>query len=258
MFSVRLIFLAILVSDRAMLGRPLVASVYGNHDVHSSSTTGAATTTLVGTLVHPFDGCLMHGGSSHDDQEGDIDMDCLISACTRLKDVMYQLGQEGNARDLHNNLVKIEQARAAVPARHGQTLRSLLEYEKKTGVKQSGGRLKNPSAAVGLLWIRRSVAFQRRMNSILLERPHLSSTTAALEAYHEELEPYHSWGLQKVYKMAFRATTPPRSKIISRFLGRESTSTSTTLDANEEAMTIRDLRILLDTWQPVSTVAERQ
>lgn len=156
-------------------------TVYAEHVVQTTTSS-----TLIGTLVRPFDGCLI--GSDYrrrrrqqgeqEEQQGDvdggedIDMDCLVNACTRLKDVMYMMGQDGNARDLQNNLVKIEQARAQVPPSHRQTLRTLLEYEKESGVKLSGGRLKNPSAAVGLLWIRRSVAFQRRMNSILfLEGP---------------------------------------------------------------------------------------
>ena len=210
--------------------------------IAAQATIDTRPTTLVGSLVRPFDGCLK-------ETERDIDINCLVDACSKLRDVMFQMGETGNARDLDSNLRKVEEARKKAPAKYQESLRALLEYEKEQGVKLPGGRLKNPSAAVGLLWMRRSVAFQRRMNSILLDQPNLPPTQAALEAYHYELEPYHSFGLRNIYRMAFRSTTPPRHKILRRFKGEASS-----MDTHEESLTINDLRQLLDVWQPVRSI----
>ena len=70
---------------------------------------------------------------------------------------MFSMGQDSNAHDLASNLKKIQQERNAAPPSYQNTLRTLLQYEKNQGVKLPGGKLRNPSAAMGLLWIRRSV-----------------------------------------------------------------------------------------------------
>ena len=228
---------------KVLFGMALLVTMPDRHFTYGTiaqATTKTRPTTLVGSLASSFEKC---------ENSQDIDMDCLMNACTSLRDAMLQMGQDGNARDLDSNIRKIQQARIKAPKTHQRTLRALLEYEKEQGVKLPDGRLRNPSAAVGLLWIRRSVAFQRRMNSILLEHPHLSSTEAALQAYQHELEPYHSWSLQRIYKMAFRASTPRRSKILARLQGD---STSDLMGTQEEASTIHDLRSLVAIWNPVS------
>ena len=86
-------------------------------------------------------------------------------------------------------------------------------YEQGLGThKESGGRLKEPSAALGFLWIRRSIAFQCRFLELLLQHP--TSLQAATQAYHEELEPFHGHALQKIFKTALRFNLPPKSTIL--------------------------------------------
>lgn len=214
--------------------------------------TSPTTTTLVGSLIRPFEAC-------RPTADGEIAMQPLLQACQQLQKVMHATGQDGNARDLGQNIRKIEQALRQLPASIPTTMRALLQHEKATGVLQADGHLRNPSAAVGLLWVRRSVAFQHGMNRLLLEQPELSPLQAALQTYHSELQDYHSWGLQKIYKLAFRTTTPDRPHMLAQLRGNAaktggSSSASLLLDAREEAETTEDLQRLVDAWQPVRTI----
>ena len=195
---------------------------------------------VIGSLVQPFQ-------ESLDEAHGEINLDRLIAACRKYTDAVYKFGQKSMGENLKQNLQNIEQAKAQVPKEHQTTLRSLLEYEKTMGVRQEGGKLRERSAALSFLWIRRSLAFQDHLNGILVEHPDLPAPKAAMEAYEQEIQPYHSWGLQKVFKMGLRSTTPPRSKTLAQLRG----STNDELDEAEEAKTIQDLRSLRQVFQPL-------
>lgn len=110
----------------------------------------------------------------------------------------------------------------------------------------SGGILKEPSAALSILWMRRTLSFQ---NSFFEE---LSKTTpeqsdaparAALTAYHRTLEPYHSNLLRKVYRIGLPRGMPDRQTLLAKFGGSE--------------RTIGDMRKLVQVWRPLLKSMER-
>ena len=108
-------------------------------------------------------------------------------------------------------------------------MRALLQYEIQKGVVVVGRTsssnnlhasssttaavapiLQNPSAAMGLLWMRRAGSFQHQFNLRLLQQPNVDTVTAALQAYGTELQPFHSWPLQQIFQVAFYTTATPR------------------------------------------------
>ena len=62
-------------------------------------------------------------------------------------------------------------------------------FERTNTLRHSSGRIKDPSAAMGLLWIRRNLAFQYQHYCNMFQMG-LEPPEAALAAYHSELEPY--------------------------------------------------------------------
>lgn len=201
----------------------------------------ATRTSLVGNLIQPFEACM-------DKENDEIRLDYLLDACKKFKHAMVAFGQKAMSENMAQNIEKVERARAMAPPEHQKTLRSLLQYEKACGVRSpSDGKLRKESAAMSLLWIRRSVAFQHQFNINLVEQPELPSLAAATRAYEKEVEPYHSWGLKKVFKVALRTTTPPRSKTLAQLHG----SADDDLNETELVRTIEEIKALRDTWQPL-------
>ena len=80
---------------------------------------------------------------------------------------------------------KLEASYQRTPAHHRKTVSELLELEKARGVHQPG-HLKDPSGAVALLWIRRSLSCQYRMYGILLEKR--DPVDAAVEATLQRMD----------------------------------------------------------------------
>ena len=159
---------------------------------------------------------------------------------------MNAVGQDRNAAEIERNLQKIQSLYRSAPRGRRETLRSLLEWEKETGIHGPDGKLKDPSGAMGLLWIRRSLAFQERMYSLILDKP-IATSEAALQAYHETLEPYHGWALQQVYSLALKKTTPSRQQMFQKLCAVPENRFGTT----EEKETVQELRKLCDTWKPL-------
>ena len=69
---------------------------------------------------------------------------------------------------------------------------------------------------MGLLWIRRSLAFQSRLFESLLPSDGLHPKDAATEAYREILSPYHGWLLQKIFPTSL-SQMPHRQVFLSTF-----------------------------------------
>lgn len=150
------------------------------------------------------------------------------------------------AKDLESNLSKVEKLYKAHPAkcRH---LSSLLEYERRCNI-HDGSILKDPSAAMGLLWIRRSLSFQCDLFASLM----ISGTNgihpnvAAMAAYHRHLAPYHGWALSKLFG-ASMSRMPEREAFIAKFSGCDVNE----LDEDMDREVVRKLRILTDCWGPM-------
>lgn len=202
-------------------------------------------------LVQPFAAALLPNNKSNNNHEQphlEIKTEKLLDACRTLEDSMVALGQDRNAAEIARNIRKVEALHQMAPPGRRETLRSLLEYEKELGVHGPNGKLKDASGAMGLLWIRRSLAFQERMYSQLLENPVRPPHEVALEAYRDTLEPYHGWALQQLYSVALKKTTPPRHDFFQKLCAVPEDK----FGLAEERETAQDLQRLCDTWKPVS------
>lgn len=154
------------------------------------------------------------------------------------------------AKDLESNLTKVEAVYKRSP-KECKTLISLLELERESDI-HDGNVLQEKSAAMGLLWIRRSLAFQSHLFELALvpsengepQREHPKD--AAYDAYDEHLSPYHGWMLRKVFPASL-SQIPHRNVFMSKFGEVEMQD----LDHEVESKIIRKLRALLGTLEPL-------
>jgi len=133
-----------------------------------------------------------------------------------------------------------------------ETMASLLKYEKDLGVHAAPGNLSDTSAAMALLWIRRNLSFQQHLYSSVLNGK--APKEAAVEAYHNELEPFHGWALRKISTLALEATSlEAKHDLLAQLSG---------LDENEfgpaqELAAEEELNHLVSVWSPVSGAVNR-
>ena len=147
-------------------------------DTDSSSHDDCIESSVPRLLQQPFQEALRLSPRQQDRPE--IETEKLLKAIRKLKESMNAVGQDRNAAEIERNLQKIQSLYRIAPKSRRETLRSLLEYEKELGVHGPDGRLKDPSGAMGLLWIRRSLEFQERMYSLILDNA-MKTNEAALQ-----------------------------------------------------------------------------
>jgi hypothetical protein len=197
-----------------------------------------STGTRAGQLVKCFELVL-----TGDEVNGVINMQNLLRACKECASVLKCIGQRLPAWEMEANIKKLEASYQRTPAHRRKTVSELLEFEKATGVHQLG-HLKDPSGAVALLWIRRSLSCQYRMYGMLLEKR--DPVEAAVEAYKAELGPYNGWMQQKI-AMVLAKAAPSREETLAGLGGFEKKA----FGANEEMVTVHDLRQLVSTLSPI-------
>lgn len=149
------------------------------------------------------------------------------------------------AKDLENNLHKVLTLYKKSP-KECKTLASLLSLERDSDI-HDGNHLQDASAAMGLLWIRRSLAFQSHLwyeSLVTSDGPHPKD--AAYEAYEEHLCPYHGWMLRTVFPASL-SQMPHREVFLSKFGEVEIED----LDHENESKIIRKLRALVSTLKPL-------
>lgn len=212
----------------------------------------------------------------------DIDTSQLLKACRAHLKLMRSGGASLRlvAKDLESNLLKAEKP-FNQSRKQGKTLYSLLESERKSGM-HNGNELENESAAMvsvlvtilhcvfkrqniitypsnslpyhasyfhhtqGLLWIRRSLAFQMDLfESSLVPQNGKHPGDAALDAYATHLSAYHGWMLQKIFPLSLSAM-PNRSAFIAAFGGSDDP-----LDPAQDEEIVRQLKTLLATLRPI-------
>lgn len=145
------------------------------------------------------------------------------------------------SKDMQCNIEKVEAFFKKAPE-NCQNLTSLLEHEKSTGI-HNGTILDDSSAAVGLLWIRRSLAFQIQLfESVVREE---EPKDAAFEAYEKQLSPYHGWMLRTIFPASF-AQFPNREEFLSWF--PESDDESISIIVKKIRALVATLNPLLQSW----------
>jgi hypothetical protein len=223
-------------------------------------------TTRLATLASVFAKCNTVRIKDNDNSDDvisttDIALEPLLIACQCFADHMQAVGQSGNARDLRQNIHKIQTARTHAPVDCRNSVRALLQYEQSQGVRSSNGggnmKLKDPSAAMGLLWARRAVAFQHHFNRLLMysirNSTHHSTVDMALQAYAAEIQPFHSWALQQIFTVAFYTTTPDRDRALVELWGSTSGEMVPPLQLQEaqQVIVLQQIQDLGEIWESV-------
>jgi len=114
------------------------------------------------------------------------------------------------------------------------TVRALLEAELASGIHRKGAVLKDPSAAMALLWMRRMLQFQTSMFDQLLVDTSGVLTAAARSAYASQLEPYHGWLLKNGFRVGLSGL-PKRDEFLRRLAPN-------TPDPDRENICVEDMR----------------
>lgn len=107
-----------------------------------------------------------------------------------------------------------------VSQKRSPTLRDLLRYEVEHQVQSPGKlpRLKEKSAAMGLLWVRRQLHYQTVIFSNMLQVGSVfpSAIDAVKSAYSEVYDKFHGWAVQKIFNYSFQAA--PDTSVIFRHM----------------------------------------
>ena len=177
----------------------------------------------------------------------DIDTAQLLKACRAHLILMKSGGAALRvvAKDMEANLNKAESLFKNLSKDEGKYISSLLEVERNSGI-HDGNILKDASAAMGLLWIRRSLTFQLDLYTSLIHTNGKHPKDAAFNAYTEHLSPFHGWMLQKVFPASL-TQIPDRRVFIAKFGGTEVDE----LDEEYEKEIVRKLKSLVSTWEPI-------
>lgn len=174
-----------------------------------------------------------------------IDTAQLLKACRSHLTLMKSAGSSLRlvAKDLESNLNKAEKLYKSntEQCRH---LSALLELERGMNI-HDGNVLKDPSAAMGLLWIRRSLAFQADLYSSLLSNG-IHPKDAAMNAYTKHLKPFHGWALGKLFSASL-TQMPEREAFIAKFGGVDVEE----LDEVCDAEVVKKLKVLTEQWDPL-------
>jgi len=145
----------------------------------------------------------------------------------------YAVGVGLGQKDIVQNIAKIEHAIHDYVNRHAKkddskessntsnngtnpqhmvtspTLRELLQYEVDTDVHDNTKLpcLKEKSAAMGLLWVRRQVLYQTAIFNNVIDVPtRFDSSRAAVQAAYDEVYGnLHGWAVQKIFSYSFQA-----------------------------------------------------
>lgn len=144
---------------------------------------------------------------------GQINAIALLDACNFFGPMMKSFGPEAAAKDFMKNLKKAEclrkhysGLRGAKKAKGKLTLAMLLSSEADAGIHKPGGILKDPSGAVGFLWMRRSIAYQHALFKAITEGA--EPKEAAFDAYKTTLMAYHGAIMRRLYMTFLSQCTP--------------------------------------------------
>lgn len=144
---------------------------------------------------------------------GQINAIALLDACNFFGPMMKSFGPEAAAKDFMKNLKKAEclrkhysGLRGAKKAKGKLTLAMLLSSEADAGIHKPGGILKDPSGAVGFLWMRRSIAYQHALFKAITEG--VDPKDAAFDAYKSTLMAYHGAIMRRLYMTFLSQCTP--------------------------------------------------
>ena len=112
-------------------------------------------------------------------------------------------------REVRANLLMLTQSIAMSAAGDGARLTEVLAAEVASGIHSGGGQLANASAALALNWLARFLG----MWIGLWREPRLPTFKAnVMRSYGTNIQPYHSWLLQKTFSIATAGLVPSWSE----------------------------------------------
>ena len=118
-----------------------------------------------------------------------------------------------------SNLEKMQRAWRDLEAADGSqrltSLRELLEAERASGIHRAGGVLADPSAAIALVWLRRSLAFQNAVFAGMVDDRAGLVSNLARDAYQMHLEHFHNFWLKNTFRAGLSAM-PKRDDFVQR------------------------------------------
>lgn len=178
----------------------------------------------------------------------DFETSSLVQALWSYEGHIRKYGQSRIADDFKSNIKKVEAFYYNAPKDcNRDSVANLLSCERATGCHPSDAQLKDHSAAMGLLWICRNLAFQSEMYMLILDFD-MDTLKAAQTAYHSILRPHHCWALRKFYTLGLRVVTPHRRGMFAAMGGY---SNPKDFDAEAEIATEESLRSLLSIFEPL-------
>lgn len=151
----------------------------------------------------------------------------------------FAMGMSLGHKDVVQNIIKMEEAvhgwidyqqglcELNDPSCQGDlrtpTLRDLLQYELDSGLHPSNRlpTLKEKSAGMGLLWVRRQLAYQTQIFDNVLSMNDGAGAKSSMKeavgaAYMHVYGQYHGWAVQKIFNYSFQAA--PEAEEILRFM----------------------------------------
>jgi hypothetical protein len=177
----------------------------------------------------------------------------------------YEVGMSLGRKDCVQNLVKVEHAahhyieerreflRRRLNSPTGSldseqyivrspSLRELLVEEIELGDHEKLPRLKEKSAAMGLLWVRRQLNYQIAIFDHINSGKHATSEEAVLAAYRDVYSDFHGWAVQKIFGYSFQAAPPIESilKLMHKEYYEIILEQATNLDTVSSQLTLTD------------------
>lgn len=174
----------------------------------------------------------------------------LLKACECLEDTMRKIGLKQGAKDIGGNIAKIRNLYQKAPPERRDSMPELLLFEIESGVHGSGNgvkRIKDPSAAMGFLWLGRTINYQHHMFRLMLDEQQ-DPYDAARRAYDQDLKQYHSWPVQKICQAAMVSLkSMKRTSVLSTLGGFQENN----FGEREKEATDRDIHRMMDSWKPM-------
>lgn len=140
----------------------------------------------------------------------DIDMTKFLRAAKQYCELASQFGRFAvpSASEVRRCIEKIEQGAKKLESKGKgiqKTMRALLQAEVALGLHRPGGELADPSAAMGVLWTRRGLAFWMEVFQMEVEKS-ANLKDQMGKAYERTLSSFHGFISRRAFSVAAGAT----------------------------------------------------
>jgi hypothetical protein len=145
-------------------------------------------------------------------KKNDVDVMRLLSATRQYCDLMQTFGRfiKPSVANLRSCIDKVAAGRHALRSKL-KTCRELLNAEAERGIHRPGGVLADPSAAMGLLWLRRGLEYwadvwEQQVEFLCGKRVASTLKEQSKVSYDRNVLQYHGWVSRRAFGVALRMT----------------------------------------------------